>query len=174
MNPRFTADTRNRWTLPLALFLATLATALGAYHGRAADSEKVPYPLGYRSWTHVRTVLVGPQSPFFESGGGMHHIYANAKAIEGYNTGHFPDGSILVFDLLETREKDGTISEGPRKRIDVMLKDSDHFSSTGGWDFERFLGDTKTPALTEEHRKACFQCHEQAKTHEFVFSVYQK
>src|SRR5262249_4835920 len=104
---------------------------------------------------------VGPQSAFFETAGGIHHIYANDKAMEGCRTGNFPDGSTLVFDLLETQENAGVTIEGARKRIDVMLKDALHFSASGGWGFERFGGDSETDRpLTDEHRGLCFTCHE--------------
>ena len=33
--------------------------------------------------------------------GGIHHIYANDKAIEGYRNELFPDGAVIIFDLLE-------------------------------------------------------------------------
>jgi hypothetical protein len=46
---------------------------------------------------------------------GIHHIYANPKGVEGLNTGTYPDGSVLVFDLLNYAEKDLTIREGDRK-----------------------------------------------------------
>jgi len=120
-------------------------------------------------------MLVGPKSSFFQTAGGMHHVYANAKALEGSETGKFPDGSILIFDLLDTKEKDGVIGEAARRRIDVMLKDSSRFASSGGWGFERFQGDSHTVRpLTEEHRTQCFTCHQQAQAHDFVFSSFHK
>lgn len=149
-------------------FIATLPQ-------QAALDSTVPYPDGYRKWVHVGTTLVGPQSPFFKTSGGIHHIYANDKAMKGYETGKFPDGAILVFDLLETREINGATIEGPRQRIDVMLKDARRFPNTGGWGFERFLGDSETDRpLTEEHRALCFSCHEKRKAQDFVFSMFRK
>jgi len=141
----------------------------------ARSDDPVAYPLDYRKWVHVTTVLVGPQSPFFKTAGGIHHVYANGKAMKGYETGKFPDGAILVFDLLDTKETDGATIEGARQRIDVMLKDTRRFPTTGGWGFERFLGDSETDRpLTEEHRKLCFSCHEKRKSHDFVFSTFRK
>src|SRR5262249_30249552 len=133
----------------------------------------IAYPDGYRKWAHVKTMLVGPQSPFFKSSGGIHHIYANEKGMEGYTTGRFPDGAILIFDLFETKERDGTTAEGRRQRIDVMAKESRRFSSSGGWGFERFLGDSKKPTLGEDHRKECLDCHQRRKDHDLVFSQYR-
>jgi len=142
---------------------------------RAAPDSAVPYPNGYRKWVHVGTTLVGPQSPFFASSGGIHHIYANEKAVKGYETGTFPDGSIVVFDLLDTKELNGATIEGRRKRLDVMVKDAQRFPSTGGWGFERFLGDTETnPALTAEQKANCFSCHEKRKGQDYVFSTLRK
>ena len=142
---------------------------------RAAPDSTVPYPNGYRKWVHVGTTLVGPQSPFFASSGGIHHIYANEKAVKGYETGTFPDGSTVVFDLLDTKELNGATIEGPRKRIDVMVKDAQRFPSTAGWGFERFIGDTETnPALTAEQKANCFSCHEKRKGQDYVFSTLRK
>ena len=41
---------------------------------KAESPEKVPYPDGYRRWTHVRSGLTGPESPDFKNTGGIHHI----------------------------------------------------------------------------------------------------
>lgn len=159
----------------ISLVLAVTMIVVAGLCVRANSGGGIPYPAGYRKWVHVKTVLVGPQSPFFESSGGIHHVYANAQAMEGFEAGSFPDGALLVFDLLEAKQTSGTTLEGTRQRIDVMLKDRQRFSSTGGWGFERFLGDSETDRpLTEEHRGQCFICHEQRKTHDFVFSEYRK
>src|SRR5262247_348560 len=84
----------------------------------------IPYPSSYREWVHVKSALIDPKSPMAGRYGGLHHIYANQKAMEGYRTGKFPEGSVIVFDLFETREAAGITAEGPRKFIDVMAKDS--------------------------------------------------
>lgn len=141
----------------------------------AGPNGAVPYPEGYRNWAHVKSALVGPQSAAFQSFGGLHHIYANEKAMEGYRTGRFPDGSVLVVDLLEVQESAGVTAEGSRRRIDVMMKDSRVFAETGGWGFEQFKGDSQTERLVDTQKaKACFACHAQQKDHDAVFSRYRK
>lgn len=163
---------QNKITLIVFVLVMTFIWTLPQW---AAPDAAVPYPNGYRKWVHVGTTLVGPQSPFFANSGGIHHIYANDKAMKGYETGKFPDGAILVFDLLATQEINGATIEGPRQRIDVMLKDAQRFPKTGGWGFERFLGDSETePSLTEERRGLCFGCHEKRKAQDFVFSTFRK
>jgi hypothetical protein len=136
-----------------------------------SPSEEVPYPEGFRSWTHVKSALIEKGNPAFSHWGGFHHIYGNTKAIEGYKTGKFPDGSVLVFDVLEGVSKDSLVLEGNRKLIDVMVRDADRFKSTGGWGYEEFGGDSKTErrigalAVT-----ACYNCHAQQKNNDNVFS----
>jgi Cytochrome P460 len=122
-----------------------------------------------------KNLLVGPQSTFFRDSGGIHHIYANEKASGRLH--HRRVSGWVCLDLRPSRNegKDGVTGAGDRKRVDVMLKDSRRFASTGGWGFERFLGESQTDRpLTEDHRAVCFTCHEQAKDHDFVFSQYRK
>lgn len=140
---------------------------------RQSASNGVPYPEGYREWVHVKSGIVGKESPTFKRYEGIHHIYANAKAIEGYEKGTFPDGSVIVFDLLEAPVKNGITSEGPRRFIDVMHKDSKKFAETSGWGFEEFERDsTTTRLLTEEGAAKCSACHASQKDH--VFSTFRK
>lgn len=135
-------------------------------------AEQVPYPTGYRSWVHVKSEIVGKDSPKFKKYEGIHHIYANTKAMEGFENGVFPDGSVIVFDLLETREKSGITSEGPRRFIDVMHKDSKKYAKTADWGFEEFNGSTTERLLTEENAISCSACHASQKDH--VFSNFRK
>ncbi|MCI0390204.1 MAG: cytochrome P460 family protein [Acidobacteria bacterium] len=171
-----------KWLISLArqrrvIILALAATWIVTWSLSlwAGTNETIPYPAGYRQWAHVKSALIGPESPFFESFGGLHHIYANEKAMEGYRTGRFPDGSVIVFDLLETRENAGVTIEGPRLRIGVMVKGSKRYAETGGWGYEGFRGDSQTDrSLTAESRMGCYNCHAQRKDYDFVFSTFRK
>ena len=100
----------------------------------------MPYPDGYRDWRHVKSMVIQPGHPLHESFGGIHHLYANKKALEGYKTGKFPDGSVIVFDLLEAPAADSAITEGARKVAGVMHKDAKKYAATGGWGYEGFGG----------------------------------
>jgi Cytochrome P460 len=154
------------------LTVAGLAIVSGLAASRFTDA--VPYPAGYREWTHVKSMVVLPSSAAFPTGGGMHHVYANAAAMAGFSTGRFPDGAILVFDLLRASENSGVIAAAERERLDVMVKDSKRYAATGGWGFERFLSNDTTPSLTEEHRKLCVECHDQRSEHDRVFSTFAR
>lgn len=146
---------------------ACLATTLAF----AADEQEVPYPEGYRDWHHVKSMVIKPGHPLYESFGGIHHIYANQAAVEGYKKGKFPDEAVIVFDLLEAKDADNAITEGARKVVGVMHKDSQRFSATGGWGFEGFKGDSHTErAVGKNAASACYQCHVPQKDKDFVYS----
>ena len=155
------------------LILITLIVGLAGLSFKQHPVQKdVPYPEGYRMWTHIKTGLIGPNNPFFTSSGGYHHIYANVKAMEGYTLGRFPEGSILVFDVLDTKAQNGNTLEGTRKHIDVMVKDSLKYLTTGGWGFEEFNADSHTErSLTDAAKIQCFNCH--AKREDYVFSEFR-
>jgi hypothetical protein len=141
----------------------------------AADAPPVPYPEGYRQWTHVKSMIINQGHPLYDAFGGIHHLYANSKAEQGYKSGKFADGSVIAFDLLEAKAADNAVQEGARKVLGVMLKDSRKYKDTGGWGFEGFKADSKTDrAVGKNAASACYQCHTAQKDKDFVFSAYRK
>src|SRR6188768_2110695 len=129
----------------MILFIAAGTAQLSFAYITSASNETppaIPYPEGYREWTHVKTYVVGPKSPAFKFIGGFNHVYANEKAMQGYLTGKFPDGSVIVSDVIEAKDSID-IREGKRNHIDVMMKDSVAFADTHGWGFETFGSDSK-------------------------------
>lgn len=149
--------------------LATIAT-------HAAEQHKVPYPTGWRSWTHTKTMAItSDQHPLFSAFGGIHHIYVNSTGLKAAKSGGtYPDGSIIVFDLLEWTESGGAYTEGARKLIGVMHKDSKKFKDTGGWGFEGFKGGDPKERLVNDPVTQCYNCHAAQKDRDFVFSQYRE
>ena len=141
-----------------------------------AAGAAVDYPAGYRAWTHVKSMILEPGHPLYASFGGLHHLYANDKAMRGYRAGRFPDGAVIVFDLLEVDKSDNAIAEGPRKIVGVMQRDRRKFKDTGGWGFEGFVkGDPKQRAVGNQAKGAGFACHaEQAANTDYVFSTWRE
>jgi hypothetical protein len=139
---------------------------------RAADSAQ--FPNGFRGWRYVKTAVILPgTNPDLKSEVGMHHIFANQKAAAAFGSGDFPDGSMIVYELRDTREANGAIVEGSRKRVDVMVKNATLYGNTGGWLFERFWGDDQTRNAISDSGASCFKCHSEAKSHGAVFSQIQ-
>jgi len=137
------------------------------------EDNLVGYPEGYRGWTHVKSMVIEEGHPLFAAFGGIHHIYANRKALDGLKKNSYDDGAVFVFDLLEASKGGNAITEGSRKVLGVMEKRRVKFASTGGWGFEAFKGDTAERAV-KDPKADCFACHESQKQTDFVFSNYRK
>ncbi|GMU94640.1 MULTISPECIES: cytochrome P460 family protein [Ignavibacterium] len=158
----------------LILVVSLFLVALSAFIVTGSNKNEVAYPDGYRNWTHVKTLILEKGHPLYEAFGGIHHIYANKKALDGYKAGNrFGDGSVIVFDLLETVAADNAISEGKRKVVGVMEKNSKKFKDTGGWGFEGFKGDSRERVVKNMDGE-CFSCHLSQKDKDYVFSEYRK
>lgn len=153
-----------RTQLPALLSFAVATSALAADTG-------VPYPADYRDWHHVKSMVIEQGHPLFESFGGIHHLYANPKALQGYRNGRFPDGAVIVFDLLEAASGEHAVTEGARKVLGVMHKDAARHADTGGWGFEGFAaGDPDRRVVGADAATACYACHTSEQGHDYVFS----
>lgn len=153
-------------------FRHSIVLALTLTGGAAlADPGDVPYPEGYRDWTHVKSMVIEDAHPLYDSFGGIHHLYANDLALEGYRSGQFSDGAVIVFELLEALRADGALNEGVRKVLGVMVKDAAAHAATGGWGFEGWAGgDPDRPVVGAAAGEACFACHTAVEDSGFVFS----
>jgi hypothetical protein len=137
-----------------------------------AEAPPVPYPEGYRDWYHVKSMVIEEGHALYEAFGGIHHIYANELALAGYRSGKFPDGAVIVFDLLAAVHADHAVTEGERKVAGVMHKDAGKYADTGGWGFEGFAaGDAAQPVVGGQAASACFGCHQPLAERDYVFST---
>lgn len=151
----------------LLLTLAIASAPLGAAMGQDGG---VPYPDGYRSWHHVKSMVILPGHPLEDPFAGIHHIYANDKALEGLKQNRYEDGAVLVFDLLESVQSEDALEEGERKLVGVMVHDAERYSETGGWGFEGFAGNSRSERLTDDGGQSCFACHASQEDRRYVFT----
>ena len=140
----------------------------------AAPPAEVPYPANYRDWTHVKSMVIEPGHPLHGTFGGIHHLYGNEAAMKGYRDGKFPDGAVIVFDLLEAVSADNTVTDGARTVVGVMHRDARKFAATGGWGFEGFAADSRSQRVVGPNAAtACFACHQARRDRDYVFSQYR-
>jgi hypothetical protein len=159
-----------KWAL---LLLASVALGGLVAVLLAADQPAVSYPRGYRQWFHVKSMVLQPGHPLYEGFGGIHHVYANAKAKKGLETGRYEDGAVLVFDLFEAPSEGNAITEGARKVLAVMEKNSKRFGETGGWGFEGFAGGDPNKRVVSNAKEQCFTCHASQEAKGYVFSTWR-
>ena len=154
------------------LILAALGFPLAVATPTIAQTgvEPVPYPEGYRLWTHVNSMVLFENHALAEQFGGLHHVYANELALEGLQNGSYADGAVFVFDLLEAQRSDDALTQGARKRVDVMHRNASRYASTGGWGFDTFAANSRSERLVTDGGVSCYECHTQQAEKSFVFS----
>jgi len=127
----------------------------------------VPLPSGFRQWE-----LIAPAQeaePLNE----LRAILGNDTAIKAYRDRSlpFPDGTViakLAWKHAQSPEFEPASVPGAATTVQIMVKDSKRYATTGGWGFGRFI-DGK-PVDKAQH-ETCFTCHEaRVKSHDFVFT----
>jgi hypothetical protein len=85
----------------------------------------------------------------------------------------FPDGTILVklaYKRKQSTEFESATVPGQATTVQVMVKDSRKYASTGGWGFGRFINGQ--PVDRAQH-ETCFACHQaRVKNHDYVFTRF--
>jgi cytochrome P460 len=160
-----------------ALLLAATVTAcivsVPFTAGFAGDHESpifgVTIPEGYRQWELI--------APSHEEGSfnELRGILGNAISVKAYRDGTlpFPDGAMLAklaWKRVPSTEFIGAFVPGHGTTVQIMVKDSKKYASTGGWGFGRFI-DGK-PVDKAQH-ETCFACHQaNVKDHDYVFTRF--
>jgi len=155
-------------------FAAALAVVaiVGVAATAVADTKLAP-PKGYRQWFHVNTAIVTKDSSMFDAIGGMHNVYVNAIGLKALKSGGtYANGSVFASDVHEFSLDNGVYTEGNRKGVAVMVKDTKKYPATGGWGFQVWLGGDPTKPFVTDAATQCFGCHTPQKDHQYVFSSY--
>ena len=137
-------------------------------------------PTGYRKWTYVGTPVTpndmnAGNAPFPE----FHNVYMNPDAFDHYEkTGEFPNGTVLVKELVSVGDKEATSGKGYFMSefigLEVSVKDESRFKDEpGNWAYFSF--GHKYPL--KEKAKAqpaasCNECHDGNADDNWVFTQY--
>ncbi|AMN44686.1 cytochrome P460 family protein [Rhodoplanes sp. Z2-YC6860] len=156
------------------LATAGIYTALPFGAGLAESDNSSPIfgvriPDGYRQWEVI--------APSHEEGSfnELRVILGNGMAVKTSRdtTLPFPDGTTfakLAWKRVPSNEFSGAFVPGQATTVQIMVKDSRRYASTGGWGFGRFI-DGK-PVDRAQH-ETCFACHEAyVKDHDYVFTRF--
>ncbi|WP_321903117.1 cytochrome P460 family protein [Paraburkholderia tropica] len=156
---------------------ATLALAISGNQPVMAEQTSpdaspiygVTIPPGYREWQMIAPAAEA--APLDE----LRVVLGNPAAIKAIKnaTLPFPDGAVLVKLAYKKKQSDDfapATVPGQPTTVQVMVKDSKRYASTGGWGFGRFM-DGK-PADLKQHQ-TCFACHaERVKDRDYVFTRF--
>jgi hypothetical protein len=157
--------------------VALIAPAFGRAEEKAAPIFGITIPPGYRDW---RLVSVAHEAGNLND---LRAILGNDVAIKAYREGKlpFPDGTIVAriawgYEPSEENNKvfgrEQSFVAGPPTEwyLQLMVKDSKKYASTGGWGFAQF--DINGNPADEAKHKTCFPCHEPVKVRDLVFTRY--
>ena len=135
----------------------------------AKSESEVPYPTNYEDWTRVKSRVVLEGHKLFDAFGGFHHLYANKIALTSLNDGTpFETGAVLVTERVEPIEENHSLTEGERREIGVMVKNSGRYPETGGWGFENFKRADPDQRTVSDMKEQCFSCHKSQKADDYV------
>ena len=159
-------------TRVVLLGVGAMVMAGAVLYAQAPKKTAIAYPEGYRTWVHVKSMVIfSKENKLFERFGGLHNIYVNEIGWKAFRVGSvFPDGSMFAFDLYDISTYPGAIQARGRKFLAVMKKNSKLYADTGGWGFEVFTGYQGTGTLKD--MKECFNCHSGQKRRDYVFSEF--
>lgn len=181
-----------RRTTLLIFALGLIAVLLGSTPPQANAAEDFPKPAfndkgellrpdaSYREWVYVGTPVTPndlnpPEANFPE----FHNVYIHPSDFDHWKrTGKFPDGTVMVKELVSVGAKSATSGKGyfmgEFLGLETTIKDSKRFKDEPGfWAYFSFghaypLADTAAafPAA------ACNSCHEASAADDFVFTQY--
>ncbi|MEG9432267.1 cytochrome P460 family protein [Terriglobus sp. ADX1] len=134
----------------------------------------ITLPLDYRDW---KLVSVAHEAGKLND---LRAVLGNDLAIDAYRDGatSFPDGAIiarLAWTYTPSEENNKAFGQeqsfvaGTPTNVQLMVKDTKRFASTGGWGYAQFT-DGKPAAI--DPVKSCYSCHTPAKQHDYVFTHY--
>ena len=155
------------------ILITALIGALSLTANSVSAEDQIDYPDGYRSWVHVKSMTIHKGHPLETPFLGIHHVYANERALQGLRDGKFSDGSMLVFDQLQSEDVGKASVEGERVLIGVMLKDDARFTKTNGWGYQAWPENSRSERLVADKGVSCHACHTQQKHRDFVFSEWR-
>jgi Cytochrome P460 len=156
-------------TISVVAAAAALGAEIGSDANNASPIYGVTMPEGYRQWELVAPAL--EDEPLNE----LRAVVGNSTAIEAYRAGTlpFPDGSVLVklaWKRRQSPEFEPASVPGAATTVQIMVKESKKYATTGGWGFGRFVGGKP---VDEAQHQTCFACHEaRVKGRDFVFTRF--
>ncbi len=172
-------------TSALALTM-TLALKEGRSKGKRAYSfnraGELMRPTGYREWVYVGTPVTpnelnNGEAAFPE----FHNVYIEPSAWRAWKrTGQFPDGTILMKELVSVGSKAAVSGngyfQGEFVGLEAAIKDKARFSKEpGNWSYFSFsTKDHKSLTKTAKAfpTGACNTCHQTNAGDDFVFTQY--
>ena len=161
----------------IGLLMSSQAEEKGSFSPYVDSEGNITRPDDFREkWTYLGS-WVHPE----DAKSGMHNVYTEPGVAEKYkeNGGKFPDGAVLVKEVLSEASQDMTTGKGVLYAENkvlwfVMVKDEkgrfpDNPKWGDGWGWALYYADDPSKDVSEDYKKDCLGCHVPAKTTDWVY-----
>jgi hypothetical protein len=161
---------------------AASAVSADGFELAVDDNGAIRLPdMDYRKdWSSIGAWAVAADEDGQEGSKGIHVVYTQPNTVDFYRkNGTFPDGAILIKELLTAKTKH--MSTGLISRADqvegwfVMIKDSGNRYSGNplwgdGWGWAYFGPNDRTKTTTKNYLAQCKGCHIPAKKTDWIYT----
>lgn len=161
-------------------------TLPSTYETLVDESGNISLPQNLRrDWTFLGTWSIAEEDVETSSeasghgAAGLHNVYTQRAAIDYFrDTGMFPDGAVVIKELLKADTASmttGTVSRGTEvEGWFVMVKDTQgRFPSNplwgDGWGWSLFNADQPDATVTRNYKTECIGCHIPARKDDWIY-----
>jgi len=174
----------------VALLVCAVAIADDAlqstYETIVDESGNISLPDGFRrDWAFLGTWSIAKEDVETSSAAsghgaaGLHNVYTQRATIDHFReTGRFPDGAVIIKELLKAETATmttGTVSRGTEvEGWFVMVRDTKgRFPSNplwgDGWGWSLFGADQPESTVTTNYKTECIGCHIPARKDDWIY-----
>lgn len=156
------------------------------YGSLVDDAGNISLPRGFRSdWIFLGTWSIADKDVEHSSAAsghgaaGLHNVYTQRGVAEYFRkNGNFPDGAVLIKELLKADTESmttGTVSRGVEvEGWFVMVKDTQgRFDASplwgDGWGWALFSTDDPGTPVTQNYKTECVGCHIPARDDDWIY-----
>lgn len=144
------------------------------------DQGQLIRPEGYREWIYVGTPITpNDMNPPAASFPDFHNVYIHPADYQHLRqTGQFPDGTVLIKELVSVGSKQAVSGAGYFMGdfigLEATIKDSKRFADQpGNWAYFSFGHEYPLSDVADAFPAAsCNSCHEATAAQDFVFTQY--
>lgn len=164
--------------LAIALVSSNTLTAQ-SFSPYVDEKGNIRIPSDFRSWKFLGTWAVATDEDNKVGSKGFHNVYTQPETVEAYRSnGKFPDGAVLVKELLKA--KTNTMTTGEISYVTetegwfIMIKDTqgrfkDNALWGSGWGWALFNADDPKKTVTANYKSDCIGCHIPAKKEDWIY-----
>ncbi|MDH3580921.1 MAG: cytochrome P460 family protein [Hyphomicrobiales bacterium] len=162
-----------------AIVIATGHTAAESFSPYVDDRGNISIPKDFRSWQFLGSWGVATDEDNKVGSKGFHNVYTQPETLAAFRaTGKFPDGAVLVKELLKARTDSMTTGEisyaTETEGWFIMVKDAKgRFTGNklwgDGWGWALFKSDDTATTVTVDYKADCLTCHVPARKDDWVY-----